>query len=268
MKPQFLTPKEVNTTANNNQVVFVYGFYCYNSPDPQWEVGGCLKYKDEYTAVYGGECQDIDMEPYNNKKVYCKASYHKYDNQDRGYFKIHKIYNFKLSKNTSQKAYLKIRNKVSQGLKPYILIIKPKSDKTLADFYCGLGKADKQYVITTKDLSYLAGEDPSGFSEMNYTEYYQNKITKFSKLKKWDAICFISGGHYKNEQPYYGELENSSVMDTILRITHPTICAMGHSDEQREFDLMFDDSIGTPSLLGIKLRDIFLQTLMDKNENY
>ena len=228
MKPRILTPKEVNTTANDNQLVFVHGFYCYNSPDPQWEVGGCLKYEDEYTAVYGGECQDINMEPYNNKKVYCKASYHKYKNKDRGYLKIHNIYNFKLSNNTSQKAYLKIRNKLSQGLKPHILIIKPKSDKTLADLYCGLG----------------------------------------TKLQKWDAICFISGGHYKNEQPYYGELENSSVMNTILHIAHPTICAMGHSDEERDFDLMFDDSIGTPSLLGIKLRDIFLQALMDKNKNY
>ena len=87
--------------------------------------------------------------------------------------------------------------------------------------------------------------------------YYIKTLQDYLTLRTWDLVCFLSGGSYKDGKPYYGILMNDKFVNFVSKLNYPSVCAVGHADEQRLFDMAFDDSLATPSLLGIRLKELY-----------
>ena len=138
--------------------------------------------------------------------------------------------------------------------KPHLCFVTPRKKSCLNDMMTALGAESNNFQITHKTIQYLSSAEKG-------LDNYCKKICELDK-GGYDAICFLSGGrdtrNARNEMSSYGLLHEEKTISTILSMKTPTISAIGHSDEFHIFDLAFDDSVATPSLLGIKLRELAL----------
>lgn len=66
-----------------------------------------------------------------------------------------------------------------------------------------------------------------------------------------EIICIARGGGAA-----FGALNDQKVMESIAGMKTYTIGAIGHAIDRNIFDLAFDEEVSTPSLLGVRLREI------------
>ena len=154
--------------------------------------------------------------------------------------------------------YLKVKCRLKEKLKPHILIVKPMRDTAVMDMKEAMGDTYDKYAFTIKTLPYRINNGKKETKDYKTIEdYYLLTLKDYIKERQWDLVCFLSEGSSRDGQPYYGILMNDGIIHLISRLRYPSVCAIGHADEFRNFDHAFDDSVATPSLLGVKLTELY-----------
>lgn len=136
-----------------------------------------------------------------------------------------------------------IISKFKQGRRPKILILHPESKTSETDLLQSIGEYSNHYIIDSREMKYI--------QEHKFINNFINSLRQFDEIK-YDAICFVSGGRHEG----YGLLHEKDVIKTLIEMKTPTLGGIGHTDEYHIFDMTFNNSFGTPSLLGITLKNI------------
>ena len=237
----------------NNETVYVRARYKSKSPDKGWK-GGCLddgqctvnvtidsSFKD-YTRRW---CQHYDM-------VYAVTAYYADGFVNATIQHIYKV--------PRMRPYLKVKTRLMERLKPAILVVHPKSTTSLCDVREAMGDVYDKYNIITCAVPFRLNDADEEADMMPYDKlhgYYVKTLQYYLSLRSWDLVCFLSGGSYKDGSPYYGILMTDKFINFVSKLPYPSACAIGHADEQRLFDMAFDDSLATPSLFGVKLKELY-----------
>lgn len=77
------------------------------------------------------------------------------------------------------------------------------------------------------------------------------KIIRELEEEEVEIMCIERGGGAA-----FGALNNHEVIEAIARTKTYTIGAIGHAIDRNIFDLAFDEEVSTPSLLGVRLKEI------------
>lgn len=225
---------------------YVKGKYNSLSPDSDW-TGGCIM-EDGYYINVNGIQQPTPAIENCEREVVCKASYFKYPNKNKGYLKVDIACD-----SPKEYPYEQIERKLKKGNRPRLLFLRPKSTTALLDIKEALLKNIDMFDIIDKELPYYQVDN----MDLDLAiDNYISKAEEYIKESEWDAVCFVSGGQRKNFKPHYGILHNNQVISFINNIETTTLCAIGHASEKRDFDIAFDVSFGTPSMLGTELNKI------------
>jgi len=156
--------------------------------------------------------------------------------------------------------YLKVKTRLMERLKPSVLIVHPKSETSLCDLREAMSDTYDKYHFVTCSIPFRLSDENENTDAMPYDKlygYYTKTLQYYLTVRSWDLVCFLSGGSYKDGKPYYGILMNDKFVNFVSKLNYPSVCAVGHADEQRLFDMAFDDSLATPSLLGIRLKELY-----------
>lgn len=134
--------------------------------------------------------------------------------------------------------------------KPKIGLVVPRSTTSMRDLGEGLRDSSSEFEFNLVELPYI------GTSIEDYC-----KIIEKIDDHLYDVICFMSGGRDSKEDKKtddYGVLHDTKVIRTIANMGTPTIGAIGHANEYHLFDMAFNETIATPSLLGERLHSLLL----------
>lgn len=252
MKQPLTTISEVRAASDKlyGTLIYIIGTYCEQSHNIGWD-GGMIEADDDYINVTKDSCfDDYPISYIEKRQMLFAATVVSTKTRDR--ITIRHIYRV-----PRMRPYLKVKTRLLEHLKPSVLIVHPKSTTAVADIMEAMQDAKDRYHIVTHMLSFrLKDEESEEFNIENLSSYYLMTLRDYLKECDWDLVCFVSGGSYKDGEPYYGILHDNTLINVISRLQYPSVCAVGHANEYRNFDHAFDDSIATPSLLGVKLKEL------------
>ena len=237
----------------NNETVYLRAKYKSKAPEKGW-VGGCLT---------DGQCSvnvtaDSSFKDYTrrwcqrNEMVYAVIATY-----TMGFVNVTIQHIYRVPR---MRPYLKVKTRLMERLKPSVLIVHPKSATSLCDLREAMSDTYDKYHFVNCAVPFRLNDTEEDADVQPYDKlygYYIKTLQDYLTLRTWDLVCFLSGGSYKDGKPYYGILMNDKFVNFVSKLNYPSVCAVGHADEQRLFDMAFDDSLATPSLLGIRLKELY-----------
>lgn len=190
---------------------------------------------------------DISKRPINGDEVeftgYIKYIDDKEDGIDHFYIFFYVTAVEKTERSELAKSIEAIKNKnkkeiiIEKGQKARICFVAP-SKVAYFDVLEGIGDEVKSMNISFCQFLFL-----------NNAEINAN-IKEIDK-QGFNIVCFTRGGGSS-----FGAFQDPTVMESIAKMKTYTIGAIGHTIDRNVFDIAFDESLGTPSLLGVRLKEL------------
>ena len=237
----------------NNETMYLRARYKSKSPNKGW-TGGCLS-DGQCTVNVTAESSFKDYTRrwcQRNEMIYAVIVVY-----SEGYVNVTIQHIYRVPR---MRPYLKVKTRLMERLKPSVLIVHPKSATSLCDLREAMSDTYDKYHFVTCAVPFRLNDTEGDADVQPYDKlygYYIKTLQDYLTLRTWDLVCFLSGGSYKDGKPYYGILMNDKFVNFVSKLNYPSVCAVGHADEQRLFDMAFDDSLATPSLLGIRLKELY-----------
>lgn len=142
-----------------------------------------------------------------------------------------------------------LEDKLFRGERPRVALIFATTSITMADFNAGKDSASSNIDFIEYRVSFSSSQDLS------------NLLKKIDANGAFDAIALIRGGGTGIES-----LDDIVVLESVLNMKTPVICAVGHVEEKIFLKNIADKVVSTPNGLGKYFSDL-VESVIQKRTN-